>query len=92
MITKNDPLSLGDPAYSIAARYDLREASKNKAFGAVDSKVTSYKLALALECEAICGPTHLTQPIFEWDAQWSNVSHVGQPNRFSFDYIHIYPH
>jgi len=87
---KNDPLSLGNPGYSIASRYDLR-ITNSKAFGAVDSKVTSYKLALNLESDIICGPTYFTQPVFEWNEQWSNVSHVGQPTRFEFNYVRIGP-
>eukprot|EP01100_Stratorugosa_tubuloviscum_P012713 TRINITY_DN612_c0_g1_i1.p1 TRINITY_DN612_c0_g1~~TRINITY_DN612_c0_g1_i1.p1 ORF type:complete len:552 (-),score=253.66 TRINITY_DN612_c0_g1_i1:204-1859(-) len=82
---ENDPYSEGDPANSIASRYDLR-TSHASPFGAVDSKVTSKSLSENLSLWCIAGPTHQQQPIFNW-AAWPGVVHLGQPEIWDFDYV-----
>ena len=39
---KHDPLSKNEPANTIAARYDLREDSTIKCYGAFDAKIGYY--------------------------------------------------
>jgi len=38
--------------------------------------------------EAQSGPSHDQQPVFRW-SQFPDVSHVGMPDAFDFDWISI---
>ncbi|OQS03481.1 urease, partial [Thraustotheca clavata] len=84
---QHDPLSRGNPAWAVAARYDLAQGSQFQLHGGIDSKVTSYKRALTLECDAILGPTRVQQPTFSWTPELTNLAaHRGQPSLFAFDF------
>merc|ERR1712146_320906 len=70
---KFDPLA-GDPiSGAIASRGDLAKPQA-VAFGAVDAKVTSFSMANngSPTTFAICGPTHVQQPVFSWAPNFSN--------------------
>jgi len=65
-----------------------------KAFGAIDAKYTSFAHVLAKRTIAISGPTHDDQPVFQWsqaDPSVQEVPHVGQPDRFDFDWVVMTP-
>jgi hypothetical protein len=52
--------------------------------------VRSVTTGGTVEVHAACGPTHDQQPVFRWDApsvRLRNVSHVGLPVAFAFDYV-----
>ena len=68
-----DPLALKDPIFgAIAARGDLR-ATTPVPFGGIDAKVAAASAPLFVD--AISGPTHDEQPVFDFGApQWSNVT------------------
>jgi hypothetical protein len=91
---KNDPLSQGNPALSISSRYDLVPSSQESklrmhaaAFGAIDGKVTSWKMMQQYSSEAVCGPTTDQQPPFVWSTSPFNAeSHVGLPDKFDFEW------
>jgi hypothetical protein len=85
---QNDPLSQGDPANAIASRYDLRTRN-SAAFGAIDAKISSVSNMRDMACDAISGPTHQSQPDFQWSPKWDNVYHVGLPDVWNFDWQHI---
>ncbi|KAJ0397666.1 hypothetical protein P43SY_007739 [Pythium insidiosum] len=89
---RSDPLSQGDPAHAIAARYDL-ESESSRMFaidGAIDAKVTSITKAQRLECDAEAGPTHDDNPVFEWTPALSALSkHRGHPQRFAFGFERV---
>ena len=87
---------------AIAARGDL-PGPHGSAFGGIDAKVlkvTEMQKALSTGnpatgsrinaplVEAQAGPSHDDQPPFSWD-QFPNVSHVGMPERFDFDWVSI---
>lgn len=78
------------PPRSIASRGDLAKPQA-VAFGAVDAKVTSYSMANkgAPSTFAICGPTHVQQPIFSWAPNFSNITHDGVPASFPFDWVEM---
>ncbi|KAK9807611.1 hypothetical protein WJX72_004015 [[Myrmecia] bisecta] len=83
---KDDPYSNGDPIAAICGRGDLDPANPVPK-GCFDSKVTSYKLALALEAEVVNGPTtayHL--PPFRWTKQFDDVMHQGQAQVFDYEF------
>jgi hypothetical protein len=53
--------------------------------GNIDAKFVSYHDVFAMRFEAISGPTHDDQPVFEWDSKRANLApHYGQPSRFDF--------
>jgi len=87
---QTDPLSLDNACNSISARCDLNDPHAKGnfygAFGAIDAKITSNALSSSMLSEIVCGPTHDSQPIFEWNSQWSNVAHFGQPQFFAFNF------
>ncbi|XP_046686333.1 putative phospholipase B-like 2 [Homalodisca vitripennis] len=98
---QHDPLSRCNcsPPYSaenaIAARNDLNlingtypfPALSHRSYGAIDAKVTSYKLSQSLSLWAVSGPStgaHL--PPFRWSTSDFNRSlpHRGHPDLFNF--------
>jgi hypothetical protein len=83
---QHDPLSQGDAANAIAARWDLSIAGP-EAGGAIDAKITSSVLMAAGNVSAISGPTHEQQAVFSWDPTWSDVPHQGQPETWDFDWV-----
>eukprot|EP00123_Amoebidium_parasiticum_P006589 comp17506_c0_seq1/m.17027 comp17506_c0_seq1/g.17027 ORF comp17506_c0_seq1/g.17027 comp17506_c0_seq1/m.17027 type:complete len:566 (-) comp17506_c0_seq1:322-2019(-) len=88
----HDPYSLGVPGRAIAARYDLSYPAR--AFGAIDSKVTSRTMVPHLSCNAVCGPTTQNQPPFSWETAppaSDYLLHLGHPTVFNFSYINIQP-
>ena len=79
---------------AIASRRDLNDPEGSyplkrfgfQAYGAVDAKVTSSELVKRLEFVAEAGPTHDTQPVFQWSETplAETVRHRGQPDRWEF--------
>jgi len=94
---QTDPLSLKDACRGISARCDLNppwaENSLNgyTAFGAIDCKVSNFKLMHVFETEAVSGPTWDSQPPFAWTKEWKDVPHYGQPKVFAFDFEQMRP-
>jgi len=89
---QNDPYSQNDAHYAIAARYDLITTGGQKADGAIDAKITNSQLFQNLTAWVIAGPTTQGQPPFIWSkSQWSNQSHLGQPDLFDYDWFFTYP-
>mmetsp|Transcript_2298 Transcript_2298/g.4026 ORF Transcript_2298/g.4026 Transcript_2298/m.4026 type:complete len:674 (-) Transcript_2298:143-2164(-) len=88
-----DPISNGNPVRAIAARGDLKPPvnGKSHAFGATDSKVSSWRLAEVgqVAAHAIAGPTREQQPMFCWsDADYSE-SHFGHPECFNMTHLAV---
>lgn len=84
---KNDPLSQGQPGLAIAGRWDLAEGKdKFQLDGAIDAKVTNLALARELKFMAVNGPTHDTQPVFDWSKVKTEERHHGMPDRFDFNW------
>jgi len=97
---QNDPLALGCPVNMIACRADLTPgngtaACPSGAFGAVNGKITSSSMVPSFQASIIGGPTHDTQPVFEWTEQVSEkfwqTKHYGQPETFDFDWFNVQP-
>eukprot|EP00731_Ephydatia_muelleri_P001270 Em0001g1270a len=86
----HDPYSEGNPMKSICSRGDLQ--TKPSPGGCIDTKVTSYELALALTSWAQNGPTHDDLSAFNWSSSpLVNVTHVGQPTVFNFGFVQMVP-
>jgi hypothetical protein len=86
-----DPLSGGNSILgAVAARGDLASPTPS-AFGGVDSKVTANSLMgeTGITVDAICGPTHVQQPVFSFTGRWENVTRAGVPTVFDFEYITV---
>lgn len=82
---ENDPISAGNPLYAIASRVDL-DPEEPECFGALDAKVSSYKLWK--EGQVVItqsGPTQ-QQPIFEFNNTLAPNcgKHNGIPEVFRF--------
>eukprot|EP01047_Picozoa_sp_COSAG01_P009092 COSAG01_NODE_369_length_18046_cov_130.301443_7_plen_223_part_00 len=81
---------------AISARGDL-PGPHGGAFGGIDAKVIKVSAMHAVlppsnqppAVEAQCGPTHDQQPAFRWSSSFPNVSHVGLPDLFDFDWVTI---
>jgi hypothetical protein len=90
---QKDPISQGNPLYSIASRVDLTPSSigRRVAFGAIDAKVSSWGMFhLGQLVEAWSGPTP-QQPLFSFsECEENNVTllgpHDGVPNEFNFGF------
>eukprot|EP01117_Protostelium_nocturnum_P000224 TRINITY_DN1029_c0_g1_i1.p1 TRINITY_DN1029_c0_g1~~TRINITY_DN1029_c0_g1_i1.p1 ORF type:complete len:536 (+),score=155.22 TRINITY_DN1029_c0_g1_i1:223-1608(+) len=95
---QTDPLSLNNACNGVAARCDLNTkecpgspTNTQRAFGAIDAKLTSNQLAKTMSAEIISGPTWDSQPPFAWTSRWSNYSSLGMPRVYAFDWIRATP-
>lgn len=69
------------------------------AFGAYDAKLVSSADVAAgpsatLRVHAVSGPTHAQLPPFSWTERGgavANVSHIGQPDVFDFEWLDMVP-
>ena len=93
---KEDEFSLGNPSYSIAARYDLNEKPTN-CYGATDAKfasVNEIKTKGKKKVHIIGGPTtsHGLKP-YKWSEAKCKNAHpirfkiIGQVDEYNFDWI-----
>lgn len=81
--------------HAIAARGDLVKDHPDPN-GGVDAKVTNFCLAKQLQCNAISGPSHDSQPPFKWtDADgkelYPDAPHDGLPDLWNFDWVRMTP-
>ena len=81
---QHDPLSNHSADESIAARDDMLPGSAAQAFGNIDAKFVGAADVAAMRMEAVSGPTHEQQPVFEWAPRFAAVPHYGQPESFPF--------
>eukprot|EP00746_Dinoflagellata_sp_MGD_P141984 gnl/MRDRNA2_/MRDRNA2_74990_c1_seq1.p1 gnl/MRDRNA2_/MRDRNA2_74990_c1~~gnl/MRDRNA2_/MRDRNA2_74990_c1_seq1.p1 ORF type:complete len:258 (-),score=39.22 gnl/MRDRNA2_/MRDRNA2_74990_c1_seq1:16-729(-) len=91
---QTDPLAEGNPSWQLAARSDLQPHGTPVAGGAIDAKFTSYEHIMQGQTMVVSGPTHDDQPVFDWQvapAAVAKTMHVGQPQRFDFDWITMGP-
>ncbi|KAF8067359.1 Acsf3 [Scenedesmus sp. PABB004] len=89
-----DPLSGGHPLASVCGRGDLAPPGAEPLAvpkGGYDTKVTSASRALAMEAEAVGGPTAQGQPPFEWGDRWEGFAHRGMPERYDFKFETMAP-
>lgn len=92
-----DPYSEGFPGNAIASRYDLGGGPNlppswfNKTGrGAIDSKITSSQLVSIQQSLAYSGPPVTPDcPPFSFDGEWSQISHLGIPQTFNFDWVQM---
>jgi hypothetical protein len=91
---QHDPLAQGNSGNAVASRFDLVNQTHvanpwlvANAFGGTDSKIASASATLQdFRAWAISGPTYYQQPVFTWDSKWANVTHLGHPTTFFFDW------
>jgi hypothetical protein len=90
---QNDPISEKNPCNSIAARCDLTNSGNiGDCSGALDAKITNSEFMKAQKASIISGPTHQTQPPFQWSDFWGFLEHLSQPNLWNYNWFHIAPH
>jgi len=84
---QTDPYSSGNACNTIVARCDLNVQDPD-AFGGLDAKIANSAMISEVLTLAISGPTHQNQVPFTWDSPiWQNVSHLGQPTLWNFDWV-----
>mmetsp|Transcript_41191 Transcript_41191/g.74443 ORF Transcript_41191/g.74443 Transcript_41191/m.74443 type:complete len:653 (+) Transcript_41191:99-2057(+) len=90
----NEGVSPSSPGHSISARMDL-QAPSAVPNGGIDAKVTNRCLLRLMQCQAISGPTHETQPIFKWASDgvesFPGWPHYGLPDVWNFDWVQMTP-
>ncbi|KAJ0402443.1 hypothetical protein P43SY_000596 [Pythium insidiosum] len=75
-------------SHAVASRYDLETGDLFSLNGAIDAKVTSLEKFARLECDAEAGPTHDTNPVFEWTSDMRALApSMGHPERFDFGFV-----
>lgn len=84
-----------EPGHEISARMDL-SPTQPIPNGGIDAKVTNRCLFRAITVQAISGPSHANQPVFEWikddDTEaWPGWPHTGQPDVWNFDWVQLTP-
>ncbi len=83
-----DPLSLNNPGYAIASRFDL--SGSGSCGGGYDSKASSYSSLLKGEISIINGPTYDQVPVFENKGQCgAREPFIGLPKVWKFDWITV---
>lgn len=89
---RHDPYSQGNPLHSICCRNDLTTENPQP-FGCLDTKATNITMATRMQAYAINGaPTWGGRyPAFSWTGRFSNVSHVGLPLKYDFDFVFMSP-
>ncbi len=93
---QTDAASKGNSCHAIACRGDLNSKNDDGAFGALDAKMSSVKLASkgdGCNALAVIGPTHQDQTVFCWSAYADRANYVyqGQPDCFDFDWVAMPP-
>ncbi|XP_048841676.1 putative phospholipase B-like 2 [Brienomyrus brachyistius] len=92
-----DPTNNGENA--ISARSDLNPSNGTYPFGALkqrphggtDMKVTSFTMYREFQMLALSGPTWDQLPAFQWSTSpYSNLSHMGHPDRWAFPTVHVH--
>jgi hypothetical protein len=92
---QTDPFSDQNPGSAIASRFDLVTQTNpinwldRGAHGGMDSKISSYSLFQKFESWIYSGPTKDDQVPFSWTSEWDHISHVGLPQTFDFDWVHV---
>lgn len=84
-----------EPGHEISARMDLDRISPLPN-GGIDAKVTNRCLAKNLQVQAVSGPSHSKQAPFSWknadgSDSWPGWPHLGQPDRWAFDFVQQSP-
>ena len=93
----NDEYSLGNPSYSIAARYDLNIGNKSNCYGATDAKFASIneiKTTGKKKVHIISGPTTSHKlKAFKWSEAECKLTDpirfkiIGQIDEYNFDWV-----
>lgn len=89
---QKDPLAEGQPCNQLACRGDLKKVPD--AVGAIDGKYTTHARVGRGQTVVVSGPTHDDQSVFDWrsvPAEVASEPHVGQPQRFDFDWVTMGP-
>ncbi|XP_065837350.1 phospholipase B-like 1 [Oscarella lobularis] len=86
---KNEPYSGGNACNTICCRGDMLNPAK--AFGCFDTKVANYSMGISRIAEGVSSPTiNGGLSPFSW-SEFPNVSHLGMPTEWNFDFVHMEP-
>eukprot|EP00747_Dinoflagellata_sp_TGD_P131109 gnl/TRDRNA2_/TRDRNA2_174929_c0_seq8.p1 gnl/TRDRNA2_/TRDRNA2_174929_c0~~gnl/TRDRNA2_/TRDRNA2_174929_c0_seq8.p1 ORF type:complete len:686 (+),score=115.78 gnl/TRDRNA2_/TRDRNA2_174929_c0_seq8:111-2168(+) len=91
----NEGVVPNEPGHAISARLDLDKKFGHIPNGGIDAKVVNRCLIRSLQCQAISGPSHDSQPVFKWkDDQGETFSgwpHLGMPDVWNFNWQQMTP-
>jgi hypothetical protein len=99
VMTRNDYPNAGvepnEPGHEISARMDL-SPTQPIPNGGIDAKVTNRCLFRTATAQAVSGPTHGNQPVFQWEKDdgseaFPGYPHTGMPNIWNFDWVQMTP-
>jgi hypothetical protein len=87
-------VGIDEPGHEISARMDLIPGTFKIPNGGIDAKVTNNCLLKLMQVQAISGPSHQTLAPFHWMDQdgaevWPGWPHLGQPNRWDFEFVQM---
>jgi len=89
----NEGVLPNDPGHAISARFDLGFSKIPN--GGIDAKVVNRCLFRGMQVQAISGPSHETQPAFQWLGDGVTITagwpHLGLPDTYNFDWIQLSP-
>jgi len=91
----NEGVAPVEPGHAISARMDL-DMNNHLPNGGIDAKVVDRCLIRLLQCQAISGPSHDTQPIFRWQNEdgaenFAGWPHLGLPSVWNFTWAQATP-
>jgi hypothetical protein len=81
------------PGHSIMARFDLAQQNAVPN-GGIDTKVVNACYQKRGIVQAICGPSHVNQPVFQWknvdgSDKFPGYPHVGMPDSYDFGWVQM---
>jgi len=84
-----------EPGHEISARMDL-SPTQPIPNGGIDAKVVNQCLFKKQRIQAISGPSHMNQPVFQWlkddgSEAFPGYPHAGQPDSWNFDWVQMTP-
>jgi len=83
-----------EPGHDVMARMDLNQIAPIPN-GGIDTKIVNRCLLKLRQCQAISGPTHATQTVFQWETDgkenWKGWPHRGLPNAWNFGFVQMTP-
>lgn len=90
----NEGILPNEPGHAISARNDLDPVNQIPN-GGIDAKITNRCLFAGLQCQAVSGPTHDTQPAFTWGCGDTDTHggwpHMGLPCSWGFEWVQMTP-
>lgn len=86
LVTGSDGAAFGGIDSKVCRLVRQRQSCCPHSHSPAPFQVATLAMARQLHVDAVNGPTHVQQPVYEWIKRWENVTHDGQPTRFDYEY------